>query len=104
MDLNINLSPEDINREIASQIAKSALGDELKKAIERAVNEVQKTYYNPFDNLIRSYIDAEMRRIVETEFKDHIRDFIVKKLSGDGVLEKVISDLFKGYEKMKDRY
>lgn len=89
MEFQINLDPEQINKNITEAVAKSAIGKELQRAIEKAVKDLSQSYNNPFEHIIKMEIEKLIREEV-TKHLDHIRDEVAKRLTTE-VLNDIVS-------------
>lgn len=104
--MDINLTGEDINRVVAEAIIKSAVGEHLKNAIERVVQELSKSYSNPFDNEIKMIISQEMRRIVEKEYGPVLREKAAQRIREaltDSALDAILEKLVNAAQRSLDR-
>lgn len=100
MDIKVDLTPEHINEEIAKQIAKSAIGEQLQKVIEKEVSNLSHQYNNPFSGIVTRHIEELMRKIIVEEYSDTIKALIAEKMS-----EEITTDLIdKLWKSAMDRY
>lgn len=101
MELNVDINPEQINKEISEAIAKSAIGETLAKQIKKSVDDLSISYNNPFESIIKDEINNQIRELVQTKYKDQIREAIAEKLKDDFV-DTVIDKLWDFFSKKND--
>lgn len=80
--LVLSLDPEAINKYMAEQLTKSALGDELKKAIDSKISELN-GYGNSskiFGAILDAYVRKSIEEILDQEKKEEIKEAIRKHL------------------------
>lgn len=100
MDIKVNLEAEDINKEIREAIAKSAIGVELKRAMDKKVKEFSESYRNPLEGIVSDEIVSIVRALVEKEYLPQIKKFIAEKMT-----DEFVKDLLgKLWEKFINRY
>jgi ATP-dependent Clp protease ATP-binding subunit ClpA len=63
MQVNVNIDPDEINRQVTAAIVDSALGQKLKAAIEARLNVVLGGGYQS-DSVIGQVVDEEVRAVV----------------------------------------
>jgi len=90
MEIKVDLSAEQINGQICEAIAKSAIGEELQKAIEKEVKALSTSYRNPFENIIKSQINTFIQQIVREQYSEQIKELVRAQ-----VTEKFTQDLFE---------
>lgn len=100
MEINVNITPEQVNEAVAAAIIKSALGVELEKHIQAEVAKFSTSYNNPIDKIVARYIDESVRQIVQEQYGTQIKEWIAEKLTPE-----FTADLFnKLWESFKNRY
>jgi len=100
MDIKVNLDAEDINKEIREAIVKSAIGLELKKAMDKKVKEFSQDWNNPLEGVINDEIVTIVRALVQKEYLPEIKKFIAEKMT-----DKFVKDLLdKLWVKFIERY
>jgi uncharacterized membrane protein YheB (UPF0754 family) len=100
MDLKIDLNAEKINKEISEAIAKSAIGEELNKEIQKLSNKIFSGYESPFTNVVYSFIEQICRDVISKNYESKIKEYISEKLTED-----FIKELFdKMWSSFKGRY
>ena len=97
MEIKVDLSPEQINGQICEAIAKSAIGIELKKVIEKEVEALGRSYNNPFNQIVTTHIHREIERIVREDYKEEIAAFVQEKVTAD-FTEEMLVQLWNAWE------
>lgn len=103
MEIKVDLSAEQINNQIVEAIAKSAIGVELKRAIDEEVKNLSQSYNNPFKNIITGIIRKEVERIIRDEYTEQIHALVKERVTADFSTE-MLDSLWKAWEAGKDRY
>lgn len=103
MEIKVDLSAEQINNQITEAIAKSAIGVELKRAIDEQVKAMSQSFNNPFKNIITGMIRNEIERIVKEDYTEQIHALVKEKVTADFSTE-MLNTLWKAWEAQKDRY
>jgi transcriptional accessory protein Tex/SPT6 len=101
MDVKVDLNPEDINKMVVEAILKSTLGDEVKKAVQRNVDQLSNTWQNPLDGVIKQHIERAISAVLSADFKDHLRQKVEAKMAGkitDELIDKIIDAAFRRLE------
>lgn len=88
MQVNVDITPEEINRAVADAVIKSAIGESLQKAIEGEVKKLSQSYHNPITAVVQEMILKILRETIDTEFRDRIREQVRQKIE-----EKFVDDL-----------
>lgn len=100
MEIKVDLTPEQINGQICEAIAKSAIGEELQKAVDEEVKKFSTSYRNPFENIIRSHINTAAQELIQEKHSEQIQEMVREK-----VTEEFTEDLFtKLWESFRSRY
>ena len=100
MDIQVNLTPEQINTAVADAIIKSSIGKALQVIIDRKVQELGRSYDNPIEKVVSSFIDDEIRRLITEKYSAQIGKCIAEKMT-----DELIADLFKKmWETFRSRY
>lgn len=71
---NVELSAEDINRILVEAVANSAIGQAIRTTVDKVLEDLKKSYQNPFESHIRNVIAANIDVIVRDEFGPAIRE------------------------------
>ena len=102
MDIKVDLSAEQINTHIASAIADSAIGVELKRAIEAEVTKLSQSFNNPFQSIISNHIRREVERIGSEDYSEEIKAVVKEKVTADFTTE-MMESLWNAWESQKGR-
>lgn len=97
----ISIDPEAINRYVAEQIAKSAIGEALRKAIDEELKKFTSVSYMSSQNPIRTVVSVELNRICrevleQPEYQQQIKDEIVKLITPDFISKLAENITIKG--------
>lgn len=80
IELGVAIDPDAVNRYVADRILESAIGDALKKEIDKAV-EGLRSYNSPFKNLVASHIEREIARLLQEQYADQIAQVVREKVT-----------------------
>jgi citrate lyase gamma subunit len=81
MDIKVDIKPEDVNKAVAEAILNSSIGEQLRKAINEEVAKIGRSYENPFAPIIRQLIAAEVRNLIDTQYREQIRAVVTEKVT-----------------------
>lgn len=99
-EIKVDISAEDINKEIRDAIVNSAIGTELKRAMEKKIKEFSQSWNNPLERVVSNEIATIVRASVEKEYLPQIKKFITEKMT-----DKFVKDLLdKLWKKFIERY
>jgi len=93
MDLNINIDPEQINKMVAEAVLNSAIGEQVKKQVQKNVDELGKSYQNPIDAVIKKHVNDLILKCLISEHADLLKSKIHESVSGkmtDEFINKVM--------------
>ena len=107
MQFNVNINPDEVNKQLSEAIINSALGEKLKVAIERRVSEILGDgLYGPA--IVKGVVDEEVRAIIrkmlqsdefQTQMQAMVRRWFEEKFS-----DELIGDaLGRLWDKLIDR-
>lgn len=96
MELQLNISPEQINEMVSQAILDSAIGEQVRKAVEDKVKDLSRAYDNPIHKIVEKEIGREVERLVREEFGAQVKAAVKEK-----VTEQFTSDLMT---KMWDQF
>jgi len=91
--MEISVQPEDINRIVADAVAKSAIGEHVKAAVQKVLNELAQSYNNPYEQTIKSIAHKEIERVIGEQFGVAIREKAAERVRGvltDGVMNQIV--------------
>lgn len=84
-EFQVSLDPKQVNEAIASAVLRSALGDAIKKAVEKNVAALAgPNWDNPVDKVVKEVILDEVRRLVAGELPN-IRGMVRDSLTDDRI-------------------
>ena len=91
MQVNVDINPEEVNRQVAAAIINSALGERLKLEIEKHMKEiVGDGYYKT--GIIAEVVDEEVRNVIRKflmsdecneKMKSMVRSYLDEKLTAE---------------------
>ena len=96
--MELKIEPEAVNKLVADAVLNSAIGESVKKAIEKEVANLTRSYDNPLESVIRNHVAEIARTVLREEhgefIKERIKEALAAKLSDefiDSVCEKAAS-------------
>ena len=100
----MQLTPEQINEFVANAVLQSQLGEAVKASVARVMEDLRKSYNNPFDEVINRHvmqmIDAEVLTAYKPTLETGIKDALARHMT-DEVVEKIIRSAM---ERLSSRY
>lgn len=90
----MQLTGEQINEFLSKAILESQIGDVVKAAVQRTVGELQKSYNNPFDSVIRSAVDDLIRKEVESTYRP-VLEAGIKAAMATYMTDNVVQNIIK---------
>ena len=72
----MQLTPEQINEFVAKAVLESQIGNAVKESVARVMSQLQSSYNNPFDQVIRQHVSA----IIETQLRETYKEQIQAKV------------------------
>jgi uncharacterized membrane-anchored protein YjiN (DUF445 family) len=72
----MQLTPEQINEFIAKAVLESQIGNAVKESVARVMSQLQSSYNNPFDQVIKHHVSA----IIETQLRETYKEQIQAKV------------------------
>lgn len=89
MGLEINLTPDDIDRLVKDSIMKAGFGKAIEEGVKRAIAP---GYDNPIEKAMKAYVIEVADNLLRTKFADQIKEivttYINQNVTGE-VLEKI---------------
>jgi FixJ family two-component response regulator len=100
----MQLTPEQVNDFLSKAILESKIGETVKKAVDRAIEQLSRGYDNPFDGAIKSEVHALIETEIREKYRAQIQERIEKSIAT--VLTADFLDTFvaAGLKAVKDRY
>lgn len=71
MQIELKVDPASIEKQVTEAIVASSFGKQLTDAIEAAIKSLGSTY--SWDNQLKKWVEAEMRKIVENTIESQYR-------------------------------
>ena len=100
----MELTAQQVNDFLAKAVMESQIGAVTKAAVQKAVDEMSKSYQNPFDGAIRSHIqiliESELKTVYKPVLEAKVKELLTRTLT-DELIEKIVD---AGIEKIKSRY
>ena len=96
MEINVNIDAEAINKQITEAVAKSAIGEELKKVVDREVKKISNSYENPLGVVVGREIEKMLRKLIEEEYIGKIKEFVSARMS-DEFVKDILDKMWKAY-------
>lgn len=92
MNVTIQINPKDIDRELSKAILEAGVGQRVRSAIDRFLNEKSGSYGNPFDEGVKEALKQHVRDLLASEpFASEIKAKVKERLMGEAVDEYVKS-------------
>ena len=79
--MELKIDAEAINKMVAEEVLKSAIGESLKRAIEKEIEKLGSHYNNPLETVVRQYVTAKARDVLEKEHGEAIREKLSEYLA-----------------------
>lgn len=100
----MQLTPEQINEFVAKAVLESQIGDAVKASVARVMEDLRKSYNNPFDEVIKRHvvqmIDAEVLTVYKPMLEAGIKEAMARHMT-DETVEKIIN---AAMERLRSRY
>ena len=100
----MQLTPEQINEFVANAVLESQIGEAVKASVARVMEDIHKSYNNPFDEVIKRHvvqmIDAEVLTVYKPMLEAGIKDAMAWHMTEETV-EKIIT---VAMERLRSRY
>jgi hypothetical protein len=100
----MELTAQQVNDFLAKAVMESQIGEVTRAAVKKAVDEMSKSYQNPFDGAIRNHIQILIEQELKTVFKPVLEAKVKEAMARvvtDEMLEKIVD---AGIERIKSRY
>ncbi len=89
--MDINVTPEQINKFIADKILQSSLGNTLEQRIKEVVSKLSQSWDNPYDQVIKSHINESIKQVIEENYSSFIKEEVKNRLT-DEMLQKYVNN------------
>lgn len=94
VSVTIQINPKDIDRELSKAILEAGVGQRVKQAVDRFLNEKSGSYGNPFDDGVKEALKQHVRDLLASEpFASEIKAKVRARLMDETVDEYVKSIL-----------
>lgn len=100
----MQLTPEQVNDFIANAVLESQLGVAVKESVDRAVRDLSRGYDNPFDKVIRQFVENLISSELRENYLPRIADEVKQTMENyvtDEIVQKIVE---AGMEKLRSRY
>ena len=100
----MQLTPEQVNEFVAKAVLESQIGEAVQGAMKRVMEDLKKSYNNPFDAVIKEHVNAIIDKEVITTYRPILEAGIKEALNNhmtEEVVEKIIS---AALDKLRSRY
>jgi hypothetical protein len=87
MNIEVTLSPEQVNDAVANAIIHSAIGEELKRIIAEKIKTMSRSYDNPIDRVVGDVMNRTIREVVERDYAAEIERMVSEKMTEKFTLE-----------------
>lgn len=85
--MELKIDPEAVNKLVADAVLNSAIGEAVKKAVDKEIVNLSQSYNNPLESVIRNHVAEITRTVLREEHGEAIRAKVsaslAQKLSDD---------------------
>lgn len=71
--MELKIEPEAVNKLVADAVLNSAIGEAVKKAVEKEIANLSLGYNNPLENVIRNHVAEIARTVLREEHGEAIK-------------------------------
>lgn len=107
MELNIHVEAEQINKAISEAVLQSTLGDDIRKAIDKVREDLQKSagwFTTAIEKNVQNCVNREIDKILsESRYNNIIREAIKKKFEAQ-ILEDLVQQFLNKVNISTNRY
>ena|SRR6185436_12204517 len=100
--VQVDVSPEEINKYLSEQIMKSALGTKVRVVIEEAIKDIDKPKGYGEEGILTTAIKAVIRdevvKLIDKEYREKVRKAVQEKMTEavvDNMVQKAWEQIFK---------
>lgn len=72
--MELPIDADVINKFVADAVLKSAIGDAVRKAVDKALEGLNRSYDNPLEAVVRNHVAELAREVIRTEHGDMLRE------------------------------
>lgn len=106
MQFNVEINPDEVNKQVSEAIINSALGEKLKAAINKRMDDILGGGWND-PGIVKTVVDEEVRNIIrtmlqsdefQTQMQAMVRKWFEEKFSDaliDDALDRLWDKLFE---------
>lgn len=98
--MEFKLDPAVVNKYVSEQILNSQLGESLRQLINKTIEDVSKSYNNPFEHVIKQHVANAIEHCVTTQYKEKIREEVKKRVTEDKI-DQIVEAM---WSRLKDTY
>jgi hypothetical protein len=96
MDIKVDVDAEAINAAVTKAILDSAIGAEMKRAIETTLSNLSRSYNNPIKDVVDKIVNEEIYKIVTTQHMEAIRAAIQENIT-DAVISEMTEKAWSSF-------
>lgn len=71
--MELKIEPEAVNKLVADAVLNSAIGEAVKKAVEKEIANLSQSYNNPLESVIRNHVAEIARTVLREEHGEAIK-------------------------------
>lgn len=79
--MELNVDPNDVNKLVADAVLKSAIGEAVKKAVEKEIINLNLSWDNPLEEVVRRHVSEIVWDVLQKEHAPAIRERITQVLA-----------------------
>lgn len=79
--MELKLDPNDVNKLVAEAVLNSAIGEAVKKAVEKEIAKLSGSWDNPLESVVRNHVCDITRDVLNKEHGDAIRERVKAALT-----------------------
>lgn len=79
--MELKLDPNDVNKLVADAVLNSAIGEAVKKAVEKELSTLNRSWDNPIEAVVRNHVCNMIRDVLNKEHGDVIRERVKAALA-----------------------
>lgn len=100
VELNVQLDPEQINAMVSQAILQSAIGEEIRKAVEGHIRRLTTGYDSAIGKIVEKIVNEEVRNVVGLQFTPLVKEKVQESLTEE-LVGKLIN---KAWETLTQHY
>lgn len=85
--MGLEIDPQAVNQLVADAVLKSALGEAVKKAVDKEIAGLTRGWDNPLESVVRNHVAELAREVLRTDhgeaIRERVRQALATKLSDD---------------------